>query len=77
MAVTVKNGVNSRSFETLVGRSVGDVTGDDIVMELLSLEGDENAQIRRNGNVFGAVESDVLQDGDELIFVRSGGSKGC
>jgi len=74
--VRVKNGANSRSFDSLVDQSVAEVRNNAIVCELLGLEGDESASIRRDGDVFSADDSDTLRDGDELIFARNGGSKG-
>jgi len=71
MANTVINGVNTLSAD-LAGKAVCHVRG----MLAQALNIDESAVAQINGDQVDDESTAVLQDGDELEFVKASGTKG-
>lgn len=71
MSATLKNGLTSLPFN-VTGQTVGQLMDSEFVSEQLSLNGDESVTVN------GTPESTdyVPQDGDTVVFSRSGGDKG-
>jgi hypothetical protein len=75
--VTVSNGVDSVQFARFVGKTVGQVRDDSLVVESFNLSGDEQASVTRGDNPAESVDNRfVLRSGDVLSFTRQSGEKG-
>jgi hypothetical protein len=76
--VKVVNGFYNLNSADLVGRTVGEVMDDAAYSRLLSLNGDENTDVKSgDSSDYQPVDNDfVLNEGDTLRFSRSGGTKG-
>jgi hypothetical protein len=70
MSITIVNGVNELSNDDLAGQSVADVRRK--VAQALNVDPEATAMV--NGEATTA--SYVLEDGDELEFVKKSGVKG-
>lgn len=77
--VEIRTGVGaSVTSGQLIGQTIGDLRANSVVMETLSLTGEENFEIRdSNGEFNVASDSTVLSDGDVVrALTRAAGQKG-
>ena len=68
--ITVVSGANENSYETLSGKTVGQVRS--LLSQLLNIDPESKASV--NGTDVG--ESHIVQDGDEVVFSKKSGEKG-
>lgn len=71
--VTFRNGVTLQSL-AWDGRDVDEVFDNDVLVELLGLQGNENYEI--TNTVGTVVDRSTLRSGDVVTFSRSTGNKG-
>ena len=75
--INFSSGANSFDTSTLDGRTVREVLANAILREQLSLRGDETVRVRdAYGDLRTLSAGDTVKDGDEVMFERSGGTKG-
>lgn len=68
--ITVVSGANENSYETLSGKTVGQVRS--MLAQLLNIDPQATASV----NGVGVTESHTVMDGDEVVFAKKAGEKG-
>lgn len=68
--ITVVSGANENSYETLSGKTVGQVRS--MLAQLLNIDPQATASV----NGVSVTESHTVEDGDEVVFAKKAGEKG-